>query len=79
MRDLKRHHIDIGTFFRKRSRAVTPAAKEEVSFDDSILSESEKQAVDTFAGQIDLTNSAVILQYGAGNTEEDGGLFREGP
>lgn len=56
--------------FQEEKQAVTPAAKEEVSFDDSILSESEKQAVDTFAGQIDLTNSAVILQYGAGTQKK---------
>ncbi|CUX34824.1 toxic anion resistance protein [Clostridium sp. C105KSO13] len=56
--------------FQEKKHFITPAAKEEASFDDSILSESEKQAVDTFAGQIDLTNSAVILQYGAGTQKK---------
>lgn len=35
-------------------------------FDESMLSEKERQTVDEFACQIDLTNSTVILQYGAG-------------
>ena len=56
--------------FQEEKQVVTPAVKEEVSFDDSILSEAEKQAVDTFASQIDLTNSAVILQYGAGTQKK---------
>ncbi|PWJ48693.1 toxic anion resistance protein [Faecalicatena contorta] len=56
--------------FREEKQAVKPAAVEEASFNDSILSESERQAVDTFASQIDLTNSAVILQYGAGTQKK---------
>lgn len=34
--------------------------------DDSILSEEEKQQVEAFSHQIDLTNSAAVLQYGSG-------------
>lgn len=56
--------------FLEEKQAVKPAAVEEASFNDSILSESERQAVDTFASQIDLTNSAVILQYGAGTQKK---------
>lgn len=44
----------------------TPVVVEEVVMDDSILTEQEKAAVATFAEQIDITNSSVILQYGAG-------------
>ncbi len=40
--------------------------KQDVVFDDSILSEEERREVDAFAAQIDLTNSTSILQYGAG-------------
>lgn len=36
------------------------------AFDESILSEEERKMVDSFAKQIDLTNSNLILQYGAG-------------
>lgn len=43
--------------------------KEEV-MDDSILTEEEKAAVEAFANQIDLTNSSVILQYGAGTQKK---------
>lgn len=56
--------------FQEEKQAIKPAALEEGSFDGSILSESEKQAVNTFASQIDLTNSAVILQYGAGTQKK---------
>ncbi len=34
--------------------------------DDSILSDEEKQLVETFSQQIDVRDSAMILQYGAG-------------
>ena len=43
---------------------VVEEVKEEL--DDSMLSEEEKAQVAAFAQQIDLTNSTVILQYGAG-------------
>jgi len=42
----------------------------EPALDDSILTEEEKQAVDAFAEQIDLTNSSMILQYGAGTQKK---------
>lgn len=35
-------------------------------FDESTLTPEERKAVDDFASQIDLNNSTVILQYGAG-------------
>lgn len=38
--------------------------------DDVILSEEEKAAVDAFVAQIDLTNSSMILQYGAGTQKK---------
>lgn len=49
-----------------------PAARETVKpmekpvFEESSLTETEKKQVEDFADQIDLTNSNVILQYGAG-------------
>lgn len=53
--------------FPEAKQEVQPApAKEEPALDDSILSEEEKKAVDAFVNQIDLTNSSLILQYGAG-------------
>ena len=44
--------------------------KQEQVFDDSILSDEERRAVQAFAAQIDLTNSAAVLQYGAGTQKK---------
>lgn len=44
--------------------------EEKQVFDDSILSEDERRAVDAFAAKIDITNSAAILQYGAGTQKK---------
>ena len=38
--------------------------------DDSVLTEEEHQTVEAFAKQIDLTNSSLILQYGAGTQKK---------
>lgn len=45
---------------------VLAAEPEEPQLDDSILSEDEKKMVNEFSKQIDLHNSAAILQYGVG-------------
>ena len=47
---------------------VVEEAKQEL--DDSMLSEEEKTMVESFATQIDLTNSTMILQYGAGTQKK---------
>ena len=49
-----------------------PAAKQEEPqpMDDSILTEEERQMVNSFAAQIDLTNTNQILQYGAGTQKK---------
>lgn len=44
--------------------------EEKPVFDDSILTAEEKQMVAQFAQQIDLTNSQMILQYGAGTQKK---------
>ena len=46
--------------------AVAEAKPAEVVFDESTLTPAERKMVDDFASQIDLNNSTVILQYGAG-------------
>ena len=38
--------------------------------DDSILSPEERKMVDDFSKQIDIRNSAAILQYGAGTQKK---------
>ena len=48
--------------------ASVPAAPEQATpqLDDSMLTDEEKQMVDSFAQQIDVRDSAMVLQYGAG-------------
>lgn len=41
-------------------------AEEAKVFDESTLSEEEQKMVENFAAQIDITNSNMVLQYGAG-------------
>ena len=55
----------------KEETVVEPVKEKPAEvFDDSMLSAEEKQAVDAFSGQIDLTNSNMILQYGAGTQKK---------
>ena len=57
--------------FAAQEAKKTPVAQaEEQALDDSVLTEEERRMVDTFAGQIDLTNSAMVLQYGAGTQKK---------
>ncbi|KMZ52393.1 toxic anion resistance protein [Dorea sp. D27] len=57
--------------FQEERRTAPPAMQEETRvFDESILTDEEKKAVDAFADQIDLTNSSVILQYGVGTQKK---------
>lgn len=53
----------------KKEKAEMPEKPQE-TWDDSVLSEEEKRQVEAFAGQIDLTDSSVILQYGAGTQKK---------
>ena len=46
--------------------AAAGAAAAEPAVSDDVLSDEEKQQVDAFAKQIDVTNSTAVLQYGAG-------------
>ena len=46
--------------------AVQEAGGQGPMLDESMLSPEEKKIVDDFSKQIDLRNSTVILQYGAG-------------
>lgn len=41
------------------------ATVEQVTFDESTLSDAERKMINEFSEKIDLTNSAVILQYGS--------------
>ena len=46
------------------------AEAQEPAWDDSLLSDEERQMVDNFVGQIDLDNSNAILQYGVGTQKK---------
>ena len=59
--------LTLDPFPAKEAAVPAPEPKEEApEWDESILSEEEKRMVDEFSGQIDLKNSSLILQYGAG-------------
>ena len=51
--------------FKEEPQLPAVEEKPEPVWDDSMLSDEEKHAVDAFAAQIDLTNSTAVLQYGA--------------
>ena len=54
----------------KQEPAVEEEKKEEVIAEENVLSEEERQMAEKFADQIDLTNSNMILQYGAGTQKK---------
>lgn len=55
--------------FKKEEKELRTEPEAPV-FDENILSENERRIVDSFAAQIDLTNSNAILQYGAGTQKK---------
>lgn len=54
----------------KQEPAAVEEKKEEVIAEENVLSEEERQMAEKFAEQIDLTNSNMILQYGAGTQKK---------
>ena len=58
--------------FQAQPEKETPAKAEteQPALDDSILTDEERRTVDAFAKQIDLTNSTLVLQYGAGTQKK---------
>lgn len=57
--------------FKEEKEKVAPAPeKPQETWDERVLSEEERQQVEAFVKQIDLTNSSVILQYGAGTQKK---------
>lgn len=58
--------------------AVEPAKEvEPVKVDDSMLTEAEKKTVNEFSEKIDITNSAMVMQYGA-SAQRKIGEFSDG-
>lgn len=56
--------------FKEEETAVQIAEEKEVVVEEPVLTSEEKAAVTAFANQIDLTNSNMILQYGAGTQKK---------
>ena len=61
--------LTLDPFAQEVEVPVVVEEKKEI-LDDSMLSEEEKAQVEAFARQIDITNSSVILQYGAGTQKK---------
>ena len=56
--------------FKEEETAVQVAEEKEVVVEEPVLTPEEQAAVTAFANQIDLTNSNMILQYGAGTQKK---------
>lgn len=56
--------------FEESEKEAPVVKEEEPLMDESVLSEEEKKMAEQFAKQIDLTNSSMILQYGAGTQKK---------
>ena len=62
--------LTLDPFQAQEQKKPPVAQQEEPTLDDSVLTEEERRMVDSFAQQIDLTNSALVLQYGAGTQKK---------
>ena len=56
--------------FAEEEKVPAVAEPEQEVWEDDMLSEEEKAQVEAFAKQIDITNTSVILQYGAGTQKK---------
>ena len=63
--------------FSEEQKEIIPAVLESIVeekeveiFAESVLSDQEKKAVESFVKQIDISNSAVVLQYGVGTQKK---------
>ena len=56
--------------FAEEEKVPAVAEPEQEAWEDDMLSEEEKAQVEAFAKQIDITNTSVILQYGAGTQKK---------
>ena len=55
---------------QEKKQPPVEQSKEEPAVDETILTDEERRTVDAFAQQIDLTNSTLVLQYGAGTQKK---------
>lgn len=56
--------------FQDTKQEIKPEEKEEPVMDENVLTDEERKMAEQFAKQIDLTNSTMILQYGAGTQKK---------
>lgn len=62
--------LTLGPFLGEKKEELQPEKQEENVMDENVLTEEERKMAEQFAGQIDLTNSTMILQYGAGTQKK---------
>lgn len=66
--------LTLDPFAEEKATEVVVVEESKEELDDSMLSEEEKAMVASFSEQIDLTNSTMILQYGAGTQKKMAGF-----
>lgn len=62
--------LTLDPFPAKEEKEAPAVREEEPVMDNSMLTEEERRQVDAFAEQIDLTDSGLVLQYGAGTQKK---------
>lgn len=62
--------LTLDPFLGEKKEELQPEKQEENVMDENVLTEEERKMAEQFAGQIDLTNSTMILQYGAGTQKK---------
>ena len=62
--------LTLDPFAEEEATEVVVVEEPKEELDDSMLSEEEKAMVESFVQQIDLTNSTMVLQYGAGTQKK---------
>ena len=62
--------LTLDPFAEEEATEVVVVEEPTEEMDDSMLSEEEKAMVESFVQQIDLTNSTMVLQYGAGTQKK---------
>ena len=62
--------LTLDPFLGEKKEELKPEKKEENVMDENVLTEEERKMAEQFARQIDLTNSTMILQYGAGTQKK---------
>ena len=62
--------LTLDPFLGEKKEELQPEKQEENVMDENVLTEEERKMAEQFARQIDLTNSTMILQYGAGTKKK---------